>query len=76
MKLLTNFRSAMGTRLQTRSEKMRKTQREQKDRDSEVVLDLTSFVTEVEHFSSLIEPFAFFFYAIDDIRRSVYFLLI
>lgn len=40
-----------------------------KDKDSEVVLDLAGFVTEVERFSVLIEPFAFLFYCIDDVRR-------
>ena len=40
-----------------------------KDKDSEVVLDLAGFVTEVERFSVLIEPFAFLFYCFDDIRR-------
>lgn len=39
------------------------------DKDKEVVLDLAGFVTQVERFSSLIEPFAFIFYCIDDIRR-------
>ena len=39
------------------------------ERDGEVVLDLASFVSQVERFSSLIEPFAFVFYFIDDIRR-------
>ncbi|KAK7508720.1 hypothetical protein BaRGS_00000286 [Batillaria attramentaria] len=40
-----------------------------KDRDTEGVLDLANFVIEVERFSSLVEPFAFLFYTIDDIRR-------
>ncbi|XP_076466395.1 uncharacterized protein LOC143297797 [Babylonia areolata] len=39
------------------------------DKDKEVVLDLAGFVTQVERFSSLIEPFAFIFYCIDDVRR-------
>ncbi|CAG5124680.1 unnamed protein product, partial [Candidula unifasciata] len=33
------------------------------------VLDLSDFVTEVDRFSRLIEPFALMFYAVDDIRR-------
>lgn len=46
------------------------TQSEQnKDRDNEGVLDIANFVIEVERFSSLIEPFAFVFYVVDDIRR-------
>lgn len=58
--------------MSVRSGKTVKTKADQdKDRDGEVVLDLASFVMEVERFSTLIEPFAFIFYAIDDIRRLV-----
>ncbi|KAL8580849.1 hypothetical protein ACOMHN_017353 [Nucella lapillus] len=39
------------------------------DKDREVVLDLAGFVAQVERFSALIEPFAFLFYCMDDIRR-------
>ena len=42
-----------------------------KKRETSMVLDLSDFVTEVDRFSRLIEPFALAFYLIDDIRRLV-----
>uniref|UniRef100_A0A0B6ZKT2 TECPR1-like DysF domain-containing protein n=1 Tax=Arion vulgaris TaxID=1028688 RepID=A0A0B6ZKT2_9EUPU len=38
-------------------------------KETSMVLDLSDFVTEVDRFSRLIEPFALVFYTIDDIRR-------
>ncbi|KAH9520155.1 hypothetical protein Btru_060139 [Bulinus truncatus] len=40
-----------------------------KQKGTSVVLDLSDFVTEVDRFSRLIEPFALIFYFIDDLRR-------
>ncbi|RUS91422.1 hypothetical protein EGW08_000852 [Elysia chlorotica] len=40
-----------------------------KKRETSMVLDLSDFVTEVDRFSRLIEPFALAFYLVDDIRR-------
>ena len=40
-----------------------------KQKETSMVLDLSDFVQEVDRFSRLIEPFAFVFYLIDDIRR-------
>ena len=59
---MSKVKSRMGKSQQAATE-------QDKDKDSEVVLDLAGFVTEVERFSVLIEPFALLFYCIDDVRR-------
>ncbi|GFO36543.1 Zinc finger fyve domain-containing protein 27 [Plakobranchus ocellatus] len=48
---------------------MVKTESNGKKRETSMVLDLSDFVTEVDRFSRLIEPFALAFYLIDDLRR-------
>ncbi|CAL1526120.1 unnamed protein product [Lymnaea stagnalis] len=48
---------------------MGKSENNGKRKDTTMVLDLSDFVTEVDRFSRLIEPFALVFYFIDDIRR-------
>ncbi|XP_005098571.1 uncharacterized protein LOC101858028 isoform X2 [Aplysia californica] len=40
-----------------------------KQKETSMVLDLSDFVTEVDRFSRLIEPFALILYTVDDIRR-------
>ncbi|KAK6178059.1 hypothetical protein SNE40_012895 [Patella caerulea] len=45
---------------------------EEDKKGSETCVDLADFVFEVDRFSKLIEPFAFCFYFIDDIRRWRY----
>ncbi|KAK7109509.1 protrudin-like [Littorina saxatilis] len=57
------------SKAKTRVSKPQAAPEPEKDKDNEVVLDLAGFVTQVERFSTLIEPFAFVFYCIDDIRR-------
>ncbi|KAI8793326.1 protrudin-like isoform X1 [Biomphalaria glabrata] len=48
---------------------MGKTDNTGKEKETSMVLDLSDFVTEVDRFSRLIEPFALVFYFIDDLRR-------
>ena len=47
-----------------------------KHKETSMVLDLSEFVTEVDRFSRLIEPFAMVFYLIDDIRRWVFIVMV
>ncbi|ESO93093.1 hypothetical protein LOTGIDRAFT_162115 [Lottia gigantea] len=46
-----------------------KTMEEEEKKETEARVDLADFVFEVDRFTKLIEPFAFCFYFLDDVRR-------